>query len=187
VWCRINEPEVWTAKEIELAISYGADLILLPMVRTPEQVEQFLALIAGRTQTGILVETMEACSCAKQLADLQLDRVYVGLFDLYLSRGSGNIFTALTDGTVAELRNNFRHTSFGVGGLTTVDRGDPVPCLELMAHLIRLDCDFTFLRNTFKQDIVERNLAEELQRIRGAWTELSANQQKQHSIDFSWR
>lgn len=180
VWCRINQPGNWTQEEIEQAITHGADLILLPMVRSPEEVTHFLSLVAGRAQTGILLETVEACACAHQLAALSLDRVYVGLFDLLISRGKvisrdkGDIFTPLIDGTVENLRDVFHNTRFGVGGLTTVDRGAPVPCLEIMAHLVRINCDFTFLRNSFKRDVAGRSVPDELDRIRAAWKRLSA-------------
>lgn len=173
VWCRINQPGEWTEAEVEQAIEHGADLILLPMVRSPDEVKHFLSLVAGRTQTGVLVETVEACACAPQLAALPLDRVYVGLFDLLRSRGGGDLFEPLTDGTVERLRHVFHTSAFGVAGLTTVDRGAPIPCLELMAHLQRLGCDFTFLRNAFKRDIVGRDMAEELRRIRASWKQLS--------------
>ena len=103
VWCRINQPGEWTEAEVEQAIEHGADLILLPMVRSPDEVKHFLSLVAGRTQTGVLVETVEACACAPQLAALPLDRVYVGLFDLLRSRGGGDLFEPLTDGTVERL------------------------------------------------------------------------------------
>ncbi len=173
VWCRINQPGQWTEEEVEQAITHGADLILLPMVRQPEEVEYFLSLVSGRTQTGILIETVEACDCAQQLASFPLDRIYMGLFDLALSRNSNDLFNPLTDGTVERLRNIFAKSQFGVGGLTTVDAGAPVPCLELMAHLVRLGCDFTFLRNSFKRDIAGKNIKKELNLIRTAWAQLS--------------
>ncbi len=172
-WCRINQAGDWTRDEVELAITLGADVILLPMVRGPNEVATFLSLVAGRVQTGILVETVEACRCARQLAALPLDRVYTGLFDLSISRGHKDMFSPLTDGTVERLRNAFRNTSFGVAGLTTLDGGNPIPCLDLMGHLVRLGCDFTFLRNSFKRDLAGRNLQNELLRIRSAWAELA--------------
>lgn len=174
VWCRINQPGAWTKEEVDLAIALGADLILLPMVRRPEEVEAFLALVSGRAQTGILVETVEACTCAPQLAALPLDRVYVGLLDLSISRGGGGFFAPFTDGTAEQLRNTFHATSFGIGGLTTVDCGAPMPSIEIMAHLHRLGCDFTFLRNAFKRDIEGRDMAEEVLRMRAAWNQLTS-------------
>lgn len=169
IWCRINQFGDWTEKEIEQAISHGADLLLLPMVRSISEAKQFLELVNQRTQTGILVETTEACELATKLADLTLDRVYVGLFDLSISRGNNNLFSPLADGTVEQLREAFRDTRFGVGGLTTVDGGSPIPCRELMAELARIGCDFTFLRNSFKRDLAERDMDGEIQAIRQAW------------------
>lgn len=174
VWCRINQPGDWTPHEVEQAIENGADLILLPMVKSPEEVEHFLSLVGQRARKGILVETVEACECAEELATLPLDRVYVGLFDLSMSRGSEHLFNPLMDGTVETLRDVFRQKRFGVGGLTTVDGGKPVPCLELMAELSRLECDFTFLRNSFMRDVAGKQMSREVAEVRKAWKQISA-------------
>lgn len=172
VWCRINEPGEQMAQEVDLALRYGVDLILLPMVKSEDEVMRFLALLDGRAQAGILVETVEACERAAALSVLPLQRVYVGLFDLALSRGGGDLFDPLRDGTVERLRDLFKATSFGVGGLTTVDGGRPLPCLELMEMLARVGADFTFLRNSFKRDIVGRSLEVEVGKIRARWRQM---------------
>jgi 2-keto-3-deoxy-L-rhamnonate aldolase RhmA len=162
-----------SVQEIQQVLDKGADLILLPMIKSPTEVKKFLSILDGRAQSGILIETVEAVSCAEQIANLTVDVIYVGLFDLSLSRNDSNIFKPLVDGTVEKLRNVFKHESFGVGGLTTVDSGYPVPCLQLMSHLTRLKCDFTFLRNSFKKDIQNKDINQEICSIRNAWDRLS--------------
>ena len=179
VWCRINQPGDWTLNEIEAAIQHGADLILLPMVRTPDEVALFLEQVAGRAQVGILVETVEACNCAEELSSFTLDRVYVGLLDLSLSRGTKDIFAPLRDGTIEHLRDIFYHTPFGVGGLTTIDKGYPLASTEIMANLAHLKCNFTFLRNSFKRDIIGKNIQHELSLIRATWKQLQSRQMMQ--------
>lgn len=175
VWCRINQYGAQTSQEIKVAIDYGADLILLPMVKTVREVEDFIALVKGQAKTGILIETTEACELADELAKLPLEYIYVGLLDLSISRQTNDIFAPLTDGTVEHLRKTFSNHCFGVGGLTTIDAGSPVPCLQLMTHLIRLHCDFTFLRNSFKKDIINKNMATEILAIRQAWSQISSS------------
>ncbi len=55
--CRINGFGPWTAREVADALARGADELLLPMVRNPEEVDRTLDLVAGRCGLGILVET----------------------------------------------------------------------------------------------------------------------------------
>jgi len=90
----------------------------------------------------------------------------VGLNDLAISRGSRTIFDAVVDGTVERLRKTFSETAFGFGGLTCIDRGEPIPCRLLLGEMVRLGADFSFLRRSFKRDIVGRDWGAEIQRLR---------------------
>jgi hypothetical protein len=102
------------------------------------------------------VETIEAVQLAEELGRLPVTRVYVGLNDLAIARGSRHIFTAIADGTIDRLRPHFS-APFGFGGLTIVGAGFPVPCRVLMAEMARLQCTFTFLRRSFIADIANRS------------------------------
>ena len=163
--CRINPLGPHTAEEIETAIIGGADVLILPMVRDPGEVETFLSYIKDRSEAGILVETKEAMYHAPALADLPLDYVYVGLNDLAISRGSPNLFHAILDGTVERMRNIFGDIKFGFGGITVLDRGFPIPFHLLLREMVTLGCDFGFLRRSFRQDIIGRDIPNEIDRI----------------------
>jgi hypothetical protein len=156
--------------EIEQAIGAGADELLLPMVRTVEEVELVLDQVAGRCGVGILIETLEAVELVEELARLPLSRVYVGLNDLAIERKSQNIFIPLIDGTLERIRQPF-HVPFGFGGVTVPDRGYPIPCRLLIGELARLKCNFSFLRRSFHADIQGRDLAVEVPRIHDAISE----------------
>jgi hypothetical protein len=164
VLCRINSFGQTTEWEIEEAIAAGVDEILLPMVRTVEEVRATLNLVRERCGVGILVETVDAVEHAAMLARLPLSRVYVGLNDLMIDRGATSLFAAVHDGTVARVRSFF-DVPFGFAGLTLVDAGFPVPCRLLIAEMARLGCSFTFLRRSFHRDIRGRAVAEEVPRM----------------------
>ena len=170
--CRLNRFRPSTADEVEDAIDAGATQLLLPMVDTPAEVEAVLGLVDGRCELGILVETQAAVRNADALARLPLASVYIGLNDLAISRGSHSIFDAVADGTVEELRRIFTGAPFGFGGVTVVDGGRPVPFRLLMAELARLRCSFSFLRRSFKRDIIGHDMAHEVVRIRELWHQL---------------
>ena len=67
--CRLNRLGPDTAEEVDLALGAGADELLLPMVRSAEEVERVLELVGGRAGLGILVETRAAVAVADELAD----------------------------------------------------------------------------------------------------------------------
>lgn len=167
VVCRLNPWGEASAAELEAALAGGADEVLLPMVHSPDEVEALLGLAAGRCEVGILVETVAAVRAARELARLPLSRVYVGLNDLAIEQGNPSIFDALRDGTVELVRQEF-DAPFGFGGLTVPDRGVPVPCRHLIAEMTRLDCSFSFLRRSFRRDVVDRHVGDSLRDIRAA-------------------
>ena len=183
VICRINAFGEHTRAEVEEAVRRGADTILLPMVRGVAEVERLLELVEGRCRTGILVETREAVARAGELARLPLALVYVGLNDLAIERGSRTIFDAIVDGTVERLREAFAGTRFGFAGLTCVDRGHPVPCRLLLAEMVRIGCDFSFLRRSFRRDIEGRDWGCEMRRLAAAADRLARREPEEIERD----
>jgi hypothetical protein len=164
VVCRLNGYGPWTEEEVEQAIGGGADEVLVPMVRSPREVEQVLRLVRGRCGVGILVETIEGVRRAEELGRLPLSRVYVGLNDLAIERRTPTIFAALIDGTVERVRPWFSAT-FGFGGLTLPELGRPIPCRLLLGEMVRLGSGFSFLRRSFHRDVAGRDPGEEVARI----------------------
>ena len=157
ILCRLNAVGPWTAGEVEAAVDGGADEVLLPMVRTPDEVDRALDLVAGRVGLGILVETNAAVRRVAELTARPLSRVYVGLNDLRIDRGSTVLFEPLVDGTVDEVRAECG-VPFGVAGLTVPGGGHPVPTRLLAGELARLDASFTFLRRSFHAEVAGRDL-----------------------------
>jgi hypothetical protein len=150
--CRLDPESGLLAGQVQDAIEGGADELLVPMVRSARDAEAVLALAGGRAGVGILVETQDAVECARDLGALPLTRVYVGLNDLAIDRGSASIFDAVADGTVEQVREAF-DVPFGFGGLTLPERGAPIPCRLLIAEMIRLRCSFSFLRRSYRRDL----------------------------------
>jgi hypothetical protein len=169
--CRINGYGEWTGAEVADAVARGADEILLPMVRSTEEVDRTLDLVAGRCGLGILIETQDGVDRAADLARRPLSRVYVGLNDLRIDRRSTVLFDPLVDGTVDAVRDVVTGP-FGVAGLTLPECGTPVPAELVAAELVRLGADFTFLRRSFIADMAGRNPFVEVPRLLAAVTAL---------------
>ncbi|MDP8936198.1 MAG: aldolase/citrate lyase family protein [Actinomycetota bacterium] len=170
VVCRVNRWGPWSPAEIDLAAGLGADELLLPLVRRPGEVDAALHATAGRCRLGILVETTDAVDAVDELARRALSRVYVGLNDLMIDRRSQCLFEPMVDGTVDRVAATVtgRGLPFGVAGLTVPEGGRPVPSRLLMGALARVGASFTFLRRSFAEDTVGRDLAVEVPRILAA-------------------
>lgn len=168
ILCRVNPVGPSLADEIDAAASAGADEVLVPMVRASAEVETALDLARGRVGVGILIETVDAVRCAEKLATLPISRVFVGLNDLAIERRSASIFSAVLDGTVEHVRAATRSVPFGVAGMTLPEAGHPIPCRLLVGELMRLRCGFTFLRRSFRADMVGREISVEVPRMRDA-------------------
>ena len=167
VLCRVNGWGPWTPREIDVAVSLGSDEVLLPMVRSVDEVDAALEVVAGRCGLGILVETVDAVEAVERLVSRPLSRVYLGLNDLMIDRGGRCLFAALVDGTADRVRaaTVAAGRPFGVAGLTRPDAGHPVPCRLLAGELTRLGASFTFLRRSFHADTAGRALTVEVPRI----------------------
>lgn len=174
VWCRIDRFGPWTSGEIREAIEAGVDLIFLPMVEHPREVEAVLRQIDGGVPLGILVETPAAIERVHDLAALPIAAVYVGLNDLAIARGTP-LFAALADGTVDRVREAVdERAAFGVAGVTGMGGGRPIPSPLLLAELARVRCDFSFLRRSFRREALETavDLPAEVAAIQSAWVTL---------------
>jgi hypothetical protein len=167
VICRLNQFGPTTGRELETACDGGADEVLLPMVRSVREVSDALEQVNGRIRLGILVETAAAVSIADHLAELPLSRVFLGLNDLAIDRATP-LFEAVADGTVERVRSAFGQRPFGFGGLTHPDYGSPIPCRLLLSEMIRLHCQYSFLRRSFLRDVPEASFPEAIAAIRSA-------------------
>lgn len=162
---RINALDKDSGLEINKAINLGASIIMLPMAKSGLEVEKFLTLVNGRAKTLVQIETMELATDIQALCKLSWDYAYIGLNDLMLSRKGTYIWEALEDGVVEDICRLLKGRVYGFGGVTVVDGGVPLKCRLLMHEYIRLGCEISFLRRTFKREIVNRDVVKELHKI----------------------
>ncbi|HVF93649.1 MAG TPA: hypothetical protein VM900_04980 [Sphingomonas sp.] len=172
VHCRLNSWYEGSLDEIETAVDGGAARIYLPMVKSRGEMERFVRAVDGRTETAIVAETQSAIDDIHALGEVPIDAVYIGLNDLAISRGKQFIFGALADGTVPRVRAAFPEAHFGYAGVTCIDCGSPIPTRLIMADLVANGADFSFLRRSFRRDIVGRDTAAELDDIVRTWAQL---------------
>ena len=123
---RINPMNENSSAEIDRVICAGADIIMLPMWKTVEEVKSFISVVNGRVKTTLLLETKEAVECIDSVLQLNgIDEIHIGLNDLHFSYGLKFMFELLSNGIVEDLCKKFKMKGipFGFGGIAAIGEG----------------------------------------------------------------
>ena len=107
-------------QEIDAVLGEGAEMIMLPMFTSPQELLAFTQLVAGRAPITALLETAGALSSVDHWIDtLGIHEVFIGLNDLHLSLGCRFMFEPLLMGCVDQVaaKAKSRGLRFGFGGI----------------------------------------------------------------------
>lgn len=177
---RTNPIHAYSQDEIEKAIAYGADILMLPMVVDHHDVEQYVEMVGGRAKVCIMIETAAAMArIDKILAVPGVDEIFIGLNDLHISMGLTFMFEPLSGGLVEYMAKkcNDAHVPFGFGGIARIGEG-MLPSDDILGEHVRLGSQSVILSRTFKGMNGEKiDLKEEVQKVRDrlgeicSWTE----------------
>lgn len=147
---RINPFYAGTRDEVDRAVAAGADIIMLPMWKTAEEVARFVEFAAGRVKTMALLETKEADAALEEVLKIDgLDEIHIGLNDLHLSYGRKFLFEMLADGTVDRLCALLKPSGkrYGFGGVGR--SGGILPAEYILAEHHRLGSGMVILSRSF--------------------------------------
>ena len=166
-----------TTEEINAVIDAGADILMLPMFRSMQEVEVFLHSINGRAKAMLLAETPEACKLLPEISLMSdVHSVHVGLNDLHLALNKKFMFELLADGFVEQITQPLRQVgkTFGFGGIARLGYGI-LPAEKVIAEHYRLGSSQAILSRSFcnvdkmeSLDAVEELFHQEVVRIREA-------------------
>lgn len=148
---RINPINKESGEEIEKVIAAGADIIMLPMFKTVQEVESFLKFVSGRATTELLFETRESVEQLEEILNLGgIDEVHIGLNDLHLSYQLKFMFELLSNGCVESMCKCFqkRGLPYGFGGIGRFGTGAISP-QQILAEHIRLGSSRVILSRSF--------------------------------------
>ncbi len=148
---RVNPINPGSEEEIEKVIAAGAERIMLPMWKTPEEVDFFLKKINRRTATTLLLETKEAVECVDEvLKNPLLDEIHIGLNDLHLSYNMKFMFELLVNGCVEKLCAKMKEAGvpYGFGGIARLGAGT-VPAEMIITEHYRLGSTRAILSRSF--------------------------------------
>ncbi len=149
---RINPLYEESKAEIDAVINAGADRIMLPMWRTVDDIERFLALVDGRVKVVPLLETDEAANCCEAVAAMNgIDEIHIGLNDLKISQNKRFLFELFVDGTVDRLAEIIKKKGkrFGVGGVGSVGKKIELPAENIFAEHYRIGSEMVILSRAF--------------------------------------
>ena len=113
-------------QEIEDSINAGADILMLPMFKTAEDVRKFVSYVNGRVKVQLLLETAEAVENIDKILEVEgIDEIHIGLNDLHLAYHKTFMFELLCDNTISNLCKKFNNKKikYGFGGIARVGLG----------------------------------------------------------------
>lgn len=189
---RTNPIHAYSQAEVDKAITYGADILMLPMVIDHHDVEQYVEMVGGRAKVCIMIETAAAMArLDKILAVKGVDEIFVGLNDLHISMGLRFMFELLSGGLVEYIANkcNAAGMPFGFGGIARIGEGD-LPSDNILGEHVRLGSTSVILSRTFKGVVgVDANarpidLKEEVEKVRNRMVEIRTWDAEQHKVNI---
>ena len=148
---RINPINSKSKNEIDAVIDAGADMVMLPMWRSVNDVQYFVRCINGRVKTILLLETKEAVECLTTVLELGgFDEIHIGLNDLHLSYDLDFMFEPLANGMVERLCEKIGQyrIPYGFGGIARLDCG-LVPAANVIIEHYRLGSTRAILSRSF--------------------------------------
>ncbi|MFO8099842.1 MAG: hypothetical protein R6T83_09520 [Salinibacter sp.] len=169
VTVRIDSARRRWDEAVACALDHGARRLMLPMAHTVADVDRFLAAVNGRAETIVQIETQSLVDQCADLRQLPWDHAYVGLNDLMICRNGNWLWEPFLDGTADRIFDQLQGRSVGIGGVTVVGGGAPIPFVALLREMARLGCQLSFLRRTFKREIEDRRLEPELRAVQAVW------------------
>ena len=153
LFARINPIHTDSAAEIDRVIEHGAQVLMLPMFRTADEVEFFVRCVSGRAQTVLLLETPQAAARIHDILEVdEINEIHIGLNDLYLGLGLRSHFEVLTSGILEMLSDMVQAAGirFGFGGIGRVDDPRlPVPSRLIYPQYPRLQGSMALISRVF--------------------------------------
>lgn len=162
---RVNPINEGSEVEIDTVIKNGADILMLPMWKTKEEVATFIKHVNGRAKVLLLLETKEANENIEDIINRDgIDEIHIGLNDLHLSYGKTFMFEMISNGTVEHLCEIFKQYNipYGFGGVGSIGYGT-LPAEQILCEHYRLGSKAVilsraFLNTTGMEEFTEGNI-----------------------------
>lgn len=143
-------------EEVDGVIAQGADMLMLPMFTSTQQLQAFARLVGGRVPLVPLLETAAALASVEAWINTPgIHEVFVGLNDLHVSLGCRFMFEPLVMGHVERVALAAKQAGvrFGFGGIARANEG-LLPGRDVLAEHVRLGSQAVILSRTFNRQAV---------------------------------
>ena len=151
IMARVNPLNPNSQAEINVSIENGADVIMLPMWRTADDMRQLVSMVGGRAKIMPLLETDTAVNNLQDAVKADgIDQMHIGLNDLHLCYHQKFMFQLLADGTVDRLCTQLRGANipYGFGGVGRPGSGT-LPAEYIIGEHYRLGSQYVILSRSF--------------------------------------
>ena len=165
IMARTNPMNPELSNQIEESIQNGANVIMLPMWRTADDLRRLVDMVAGRALTMPLLETPDAVDNLDEALTVPgIDQIHIGLNDLHLGYHRKFMFELLADGTVEKLCQRIGEAGipYGFGGVGRPGSGT-LRAEAILGEHVRLRSQFVILSRSFCNTSVIRDYKEILE------------------------
>jgi 2-keto-3-deoxy-L-rhamnonate aldolase RhmA len=167
---RINPIHQNSEAEIEQVIERKADIIMLPMFTTAEEVKVFINRVDNRALKYLLLETPQALTRIDDILAVEgIDAIHIGLNDLSIGMGLTFLYEPLIGGIVEYLAHKIvpRKIKFGFGGASRLEKGKNIISehVRLGSQMVILNRDFRNYKETLAEIRQEVDLEKEIKKI----------------------
>jgi HpcH/HpaI aldolase/citrate lyase family len=184
LFARLDPLHDGTPAQLERLLAGGAESVMLPMFRQPDEVERFVRLVDGRAEVVLLLETPEAVERIEEIAAVDgVDEIHIGLNDLTLALGLQNRFMLITSELAEHVAAAVTGAGlrFSAGGIGRAgDDSLPIPADLIYAQYARLGATAALISRSFVgPDPDAIDLAGEVERARmriDEWCALGADE-----------
>lgn len=155
--------------EIDEAIEAGADVVMLPMFRTADEVRRFISYVDGRAKVQLLFETAESVENIDGILSIPgIDEVHIGLNDLHLAYGMTFMFELICGDVIKNLCEKIRDKGikYGFGGIARVGYG-MLPAEHIIAEHYHLGSTAAILSRGF----CDANIVKDTKEVEGIFIE----------------
>jgi hypothetical protein len=184
---RVNPLHQGTRGEVDAVLTQGADLLMLPMFTSADELASFSDIVAGRAPIVPLLETKQALQTLDHwIGTPGLAEVFVGLNDLHLSLGCRFMFEPLALGMVDRVAVAARKQGlrFGFGGIARLDEG-LLPGRDVLAEHVRLGSSGVILSRTFHGSEATGVFEDQIRAIRASEQTLARRSSEEEEADRS--
>lgn len=191
---RINPLNRNSQSEIDVSVRNGADVIMLPMWRTADDLRRLVEMVDGRAKVMPLLETDTAADNLKEAVKVSgIDEMHIGLNDLHLCYHMKFMFQLLADGTIDRLFGQIREAGIpcGFGGVGRPGSG-LLPAENIIGEHYRLGSQYVILSRSFcdvkkvsDMEAIRRTFSEGVADIRRVERECSAWTREQHEANHA--